>query len=135
MIKHRVTTAEERAALAMRGCYTEAWDKVLVSEDFTPEQLRNVRFEGEVTIGSRTRITDSTIANYTIGDDCIIDDVLRMECRHASTFGEGVKVAAVNENGGRTAVIYRNLTAQTAYLMTMMRNRASLAERLTHLIT
>ena len=135
MIKHRVTTTEERAALAMRGCYAEAWDKVLVAEDFSPEQLRNVRFEGEVTIGSRTRITDSTIANYTIGNDCIIDDVLRMECRHASTFGEGVKVAAVNENGGRTAVIYRNLTAQTAYLMTMMRNRASLAERLTHLIT
>ena len=135
MIKNRVTTTEERAALAMRGCYAEAWDKVLVAEDFSPEQLRNVRFEGEVTIGSRTRITDSTIANYTIGNDCIIDDVLRMECRHASTFGEGVKVAAVNENGGRTAVIYRNLTAQTAYLMTMMRNRASLAERLTYLIT
>ena len=135
MIKNRVTTTEERAALAMRGCYAEAWDKVLVAEDFSPEQLRNVRFEGEVTIGSRTRITDSTIANYTIGNDCIIDDVLRMECRHASTFGEGVKVAAVNENGGRTAVIYRNLTAQTAYLMTMMRNRASLAERLTNLIT
>ena len=134
MIKHRVTTAEERAALAMRGCYAEAWDKVLVSEDFSVEQLRNVRLEGEVTIGSRTRIIDSTIANYTIGNDCIIDDVLRMECRHTSTFGQGVKVAAVNENGGRTAVIYRNLTAQTAYLMTMMRSRASLTDRITHLI-
>ena len=98
---YRVTTAEERAALLSRGCYAEDWDRVLVSEDFDTEQLRNVRFEGSVTIGSKSRISDSTISNYEIGRECIIDDVLRMECRHASAFGEGVAVAAVNENGGR----------------------------------
>ena len=135
MVNRRVTTVEERAALALRGCYAEEWDKVLVAEDFEVQQLRNVRFEGSVTIGARTRISDSTISNYHIGNDCIIDDVLRMECRHASSFGEGVGVAAVNENGGRTAVIYRHLTAQTAYLMTMMRNRAAVAERIATLIS
>lgn len=122
----RVTTEQERAALALRGCYAEEWERVLVAEGFRVEQLRNVRFEGDVAIGSNTYITDSTISNYVIGNNCIIDDVLRMECRKASSFGEGVGVAAVNENGGRRAFIYRHLTAQTAYLMTMMRHPESL---------
>ena len=126
----RALTIEERALLEQRGCSALSWDDVTVSEDFRPEQLRNVRFEGATSIGSRTRISDSTISNYTIGDDCHIDDVLRMECRHASSFGEGVGVAAVNENGGRTAIIYREITSQIAYIMTMMRNRNEAVERL-----
>lgn len=131
---YRLTTAEERATLQSRGCYAEDWGRVLVSEDFCTEQLRNVRFEGAVTIGSNTRISDSTISNYEIGSGCVIDDVLRMECRHASSFGEGVGVAAVNENGGRTALIYRDMTAQVAYLMTMMRNRPEMVSRLMSLV-
>ena len=131
---YRLTSAAERETLLLRGCYAEEWDSVLVSEDFNAEQLRNVRFEGSVTIGSKTRISDSTISNYNIGSNCIIDDVLRMECRYASSFGEGVSVAAVNENGGRSALIYRELTAQIAYLMTMMRNRPKMVDRLKSLV-
>ena len=126
----RVLSQEERTLLEQRGCSALSWDEVTVTADFRPEQLRNVRFEGRTSIGSRTRISDSTIANYIIGNDCHIDDVLRMECRHASTFGEGVGVAAVNENGGRTAVIYREITSQIAYIMTMMRNRKEAVEQL-----
>ena len=131
----RVLSAEERTILEQRGCSALSWDEVTVAVDFRPEQLRNVRFEGRTSIGSRTRISDSTLANYHIGDDCHIDDVLRMECRHASTFGEGVGVAAVNENGGRTAVIYRELTSQIAYIMTMMRNRKEAVDQLLKMAT
>ena len=131
----RVLSQEERMLLEQRGCSALSWDEVTVSTDFRPEQLRNVRFEGRTSIGSRTRISDSTIANYIIGNDCHIDDVLRMECRHASTFGEGVGVAAVNENGGRTAVIYREITSQIAYIMTMMRNRKEAVEQLLKMAT
>ena len=131
----RVTTPQEREALERRGCYAEDWERVMVAPDFEVEQLRGVRFEGNVTIGSGTRIADSTISNYAIGANCLIDDVVRMECRHATTFGEGVRVAAVNENGGRTAVIYRELTAQIAYLMTMMRNREAMTSALLALAT
>ena len=131
----RVLSAEERTLLEQRGCSALSWDEVTVAMDFRPEQLRNVRFEGRTSIGSRTRISDSTIANYNIGNDCHIDDVLRMECRHASTFGEGVGVAAVNENGGRTAVIYRELTSQIAYIMTMMRNRKETVDQLLKMAT
>ena len=131
----RVLSSEERVLLEQRGCSALSWDDVTVSDDFRPEQLRNVRFEGRTSIGSRTRISDSTIANYAIGNDCHIDDVLRMECRHASTFGEGVGVAAVNENGGRTAIIYREMTSQIAYIMTMMRNRKEAVEQLLKMAT
>ena len=131
----RALSAEERTILEQRGCSALSWDEVTVSEDFRPEQLRNVRFEGRTSIGSRTRISDSTIANYSIGNDCCIDDVLRMECRHATTFGEGVGVAAVNENGGRTAIIYREITSQIAYIMTMMRNRNEAVQRLLKMAT
>lgn len=101
-----------------------------MAEDFHTGQLRNVRLLGDIYIGSNSYISDSTIANYHIGDNCIIDSVLRMECRHRSSFGEGVEVAAVNENNGRKAIIYRELDAQTAYLMTMMRNRAEATDAL-----
>ena len=102
----------------------------MVAEDFSPEQLRNVRFEGDVTIGSNTLISYSKIRNYQIGDNCYIDSVLRLECRHESLFGGGVMVSAVNENGGRSIPIYNELTAQVAYIMTMMRNRTALVEQL-----
>jgi carbonic anhydrase/acetyltransferase-like protein (isoleucine patch superfamily) len=133
-MNYRVTTHTEREALRLRGCYAESWESVEVSEDFRVEQLRNVRFEGSVRIGSNSRIADSTIANYHIGDNCTIDDVLRMECRYPTTFGEGVRVAAVNENGGRTAVIYREITAQEAYMMTMLRNRRDMVSRMESMI-
>ena len=134
MTELRDITSTEREALISRGCYAENWERIRVSTDFRVEQLRNVRFEGDVVIGSNSKISDSTISDYEIGNNCIIDDVLRMECRHTTSFGEGVRVAAVNENGGRTAVIYRELTSQIAYLMTMMRNRPQMVERIITMI-
>lgn len=133
-MEYRLITDRQREILQLRGCYAEDWNRVLVSDDFDTEQLRNVRFEGDVTIGSNTKISDSTISNYHIGNNCIIDDVLRMECRHLSSFGEGVSVAAVNENGGRSALIYRDMTSQVAYLMTMMRNRPEMVSALETLV-
>ena len=121
----RHITSEERSALELRGCLAESWERVMVAPDFRVEQLRNVRLEGEVTIGERSYISHSTICNYHIGPECHIDSVLRMECRHDSTFGNGVMVSAVNENGGRSIPIYNDLTAQIAYIMAMMRNRTS----------
>lgn len=119
----RQLTIEERYALEQRGCSAESWERISVADDFRVEQLQSVRLMGEVSIGSNTIITFSTIGNYHIGNDCRIDSVLRMECRHSSTFGNGVMVSAVNENGGRSIPIYNTLTSQIAYIMTMMRNR------------
>lgn len=130
MSQYRHITPEERTLLEQRGCCAESWEQVMVAPDFSAEQLRNVRLEGEVTIGSNSYIAYSTIRNYAIGNDCHIDSVLRMECRHDSTFGNGVMVATVNENGGRSIPIYNELTSQIAYIMAMMRNRTALIEEL-----
>lgn len=116
--------------MEQRGCSAECWEHIVVADDFHVEQLTGVRLYGEVHIGSNTYITFSTIGNYHIGNDCRIDSVLRMECRHTSTFGNGVMVAAVNENGGRSIPIYATLTAQIAYIMTMLRNRQRAVEQL-----
>ena len=113
-----------------RGCTAECWERIRVADNFRVEQLQNVRLMGEVSIGSNTTITFSTVDNYHIGDNCHIDSVLRMECRHSSTFGNGVMVSAVNENGGRSIPIYNTLTSQTAYIMTMMRNRKAVVEEM-----
>ena len=116
--------------MEQRGCWSESWERVMVAHDFTVEQLRDVRFEGDVTIGSKSYISHSTICNYSIGNNCHIDSVLRLECRHASTFGNGVMVSAVNENGGRSIPIYNSLTSQIAYIMAMMRNRTKTIDEL-----
>ena len=121
--KVRLLNDSERTSLAARGCSSTNWDEVYVCSDFSVEQLLNVHLIGSVHIGSGSRISNATIENYHIGSNCHIDSVLRLECRHATSFGEGVVVAAVNENGGRSVTIYRDLTAQIAYIMTMMRNR------------
>lgn len=126
----RQITDQEIILLEQRGCWAESWERVMVAQDFSPEQLRNVRFEGDVAIGSKTIISYSKICNYSIGDNCYIDSVLRLECRHDSLFGGGVMVSAVNENGGRSIPIYDNLTAQIAYIMTMMRNRKDVVTEL-----
>ena len=126
----RILTIEEQQALMQRGCTAESWEHIHVADDFRVEQLQNVRLMGEVSIGSNTTITFSTVGNYHIGDNCHIDSVLRMECRHSSTFGNGVMVSAVNENGGRSIPIYNTLTSQTAYIMTMMRNRKAVVEEM-----
>ncbi|MBR4951376.1 MAG: DUF4954 family protein [Alistipes sp.] len=130
MSQYRTLTLDERQALESRGCHAEDWDNVAVAHDFSVEQLRNVRLEGEIRIGSGSHISYSTLRNYTIGNNCHIDTVLRMECRHSSLFGNGVMVAAVNENGGRSIPIYNELTSQIAYLMAMMRNKVAMSEEL-----
>ena len=130
MQNRRTLTTEERTALEARGCLAEAWDNILVAPTFCVEQLRNVHFGGSVSIGANTFISDATIRNYDIGDGCTIECVMRLECRRSTTFGEGVRVSAVNENGGREVVIYRDLTAQVAYLMAMMRHRKAATDAL-----
>ena len=134
MDKLRQLTAEERVALKQGGSTAQNWDEVLVAEDFHPSQIRSSHFEGRVEVGSKSYIAYATIANYAIGARCRIESVMRLECRHSSTFGEGVSVAAVNENGGRSVAIYRNIKAQTAYVMAMMRNRKECVDRLQQMV-
>ncbi len=126
----RYLSSEERISLEARGCNALNWDDILVSDDFGVEQLSAVRFGGAVEIGRGVRIEDSYVANYVIGEGSIIEGVTRLECRHATSFANGVSVDTINENGGRAILIYEGLSAQTAYIWAMYRHRTELLERL-----
>ena len=129
----RLTHTEIEAVKAL-GNYAEDWSEVYVSEDFRPEQLQQSRLSGRVELASEARIIGSTVANYRIGERTLIEQVTALQCRHRSTFGNGVKVATMNENGGRTVKICDTLSAQVAYMMALYRHRPQLIEALEKLV-
>jgi hypothetical protein len=83
-------------------------------------------------IGADTRIANvgGHLSNYHIGQGVCIEDVGILESRPSATFGNGVRVEAVNEGGGREITLFNDLSAQFAYLQCLVRSRPALAERL-----
>ena len=68
------------------------------------------------------------IANYTIGENTIIDNCDLIVVDGESNFGNGIDVAVLNETGGREVVITDKLSAHTAYIMALYRHRPKLIE-------
>ena len=124
-------TSSQITALTAAGNYAQDWQLVRVSEQFDTSTIRGCRFEGVVEIEADVTLINSTICNYHICSGTTISDTLRLECRHISSFGNGTRVAAVNENGGRTVTIYNNITAQVAYIATMYRHRTDIVAAIT----
>lgn len=50
---YRSLTDAEAAALEARGCFCPDWRRIEVSADFIPDNIRHVRFEGQVRLGGR----------------------------------------------------------------------------------
>ena len=134
MTEYRKPTPAEIEALTAAGNSAENWDAIEVAQDFTPAQLSGCRLEGRVQIGRRARLRRCTIRNYRIGEEALIEGVTALECRCESSFGNGVWVAAINENGGRTVRIYDRLTAQTAYILAVYRYRPEAVEAIERMI-
>lgn len=74
------------------------------------------------------------LANYDISDDVIIENVDSLSVTERSAFGNGVRVAVLNETGGREIAMYNELSAHTAYLMAFYRHRPELISRLMHMV-
>ncbi|MCM1300449.1 MAG: DUF4954 family protein, partial [Bacteroides cellulosilyticus] len=123
MPRFRTLSDSEITALESAGVTAEAWPLVAVSDDFRPEQLQRCRLEGHVELASGACIRRSCVRNYRIGENSLVEDVVALECRKRSTFGNGVEVATMNECGGRTVKIADTLSAQAAYLMAVYRHR------------
>ena len=98
--------------------------------------IRNVTLHN-CTVGNHTLIEDihNYIANYVIGDECLIQNVDVMYIEGKATFGCNVSVSVLNETGGREVPIYNGLSASLAYLIALYRHRPLLIERLQALIT
>ena len=134
MATFRTLTAEEISSLEKLGNTAEEWSRIRVSEDFQPSQLLQCRLDGEVEIASGVRMMRSRVCNYRIGEGSVIEGVTSLECRHRSSFGNGVGVATMNECGGRTVKIFDTMLAQVAYVMAVYRHRPQTIAALEHMI-
>lgn len=76
----------------------------------------------ECTIGDAVCIdhVHDVISRYDIGDRVTIANVNVVAMKGSSTFGIGVRASVLNETGGMEVPISRHLTAQTAYMFTLM---------------
>ncbi|AOH41748.1 DUF4954 domain-containing protein [Tannerella serpentiformis] len=145
---YRKLTQCEIDALVASGCEAEDWQRVEVADvGFDPTRLRHVRFSGQISLGSAVDLRDATIcdcmvgdgvringvrsalAGYEIGRGARLTDIGTMTYRAGTTAGNGVRVAAVNENGGRAVPLFDGLTAQTAHLMVFHRHRTETLRR------
>lgn len=87
-MNYRKLTENEVAALESQACSAVDWAKIDVSEDFSTEFVKSVRFSGDIRLGSfrkeftlpggmkkHSGLYHATLHNVTIGDDCCIENV------------------------------------------------------------
>src|SRR4030042_6289692 len=74
------------------------------------------------------------IANYTIEDDAVIDNIDLLVVEGESSFGNGTEVAVVNEAGGREIPIYDHLSAHLAYVIAFYRHQPKVIKKLQEMI-
>lgn len=72
----------------------------------------------------------SYIANYKIGEGVVIHNVTTLAVDGETTFGNGVRVEAINEGGGRVIPIYDYLSTHVAYMMALYRHHPKLVSAL-----
>jgi hypothetical protein len=77
----------------------------------------------------------SYIANYTIENDVVIENIDLLALDGQTSFGNGTDAAVINEAGGREIPIYDNLSAQLGYVIALYRHRPKLIEKLRALIS
>lgn len=148
MYDYRLLSDEEIGILEENGCTAEDWTSLNVDYDFNPAFIRNVRFYGTVNLGvfeknievtngfmKHSGISNATLRNVTIGDNCLIENVgcyinnyvigdeccicnvATMETTAEATLGEGNTISVLNEAGNGNVVLFRGLTANIAALM------------------
>jgi acetyltransferase-like isoleucine patch superfamily enzyme len=70
------------------------------------------------------------IANYTIGEGTIIENIGALYTDGESSFGNGTSVSVLDETGGRSVLIYEGLSAQTAHVIVMHPHRPQVLSHL-----
>ena len=147
------------------------WDDIWVTDEFDPSMVRNNRFFGMVRIGRvkcevlqyhdlrvPVGITDSSIiscdigdnvaihdvhymANYIVGDNCILFNIQEICTTDHSKFGNGiikegepesvrVTLEVMNESGGRSILPFDGMITADAYLWAKYVDDAKLQQRL-----
>ncbi len=86
----------------------------------------------DVEIGDNCLIENvgGCISDYRIGDRVLVSDCGRIYMDGPSSFGNGVKVAVLDETGGREVPMFCGMSAQFAYMLAMYRHNAALTAAL-----
>jgi len=74
------------------------------------------------------------IANYVIEDDVIIKNCGKISTQGVSSFGNGTEVAVLNETGGRSVMIWDQLSAHQAYIIALYRHRVKAIKKMEQMI-
>ena len=164
-MNYRQLSNTEIDCLEKQSCSAEDWETILVHENFNTESIRNVNFSGSIKLGhysgtielyggvkKKSGISNATIHNCTIGDNCfihnvnnylaninignnvIIDNIQIFANEGKSYFGNNLPVSVLDEAGGRQIKIFDHLSAPIAYLMTLYRHKPKLISNLENLI-
>ncbi|MBD5340378.1 MAG: DUF4954 family protein [Bacteroides sp.] len=83
------------------GCVSDDWSRIQISEGTDLRRIRNVRFAGDIRIGS----------------DVTIENVSLLEMEPEAPCGVGTEVCVFDETGSRSVRIYPGLSAQMAMLI------------------
>ncbi len=88
MKNKRHLTPEEVMALKAQGCTAENWDCIQVAQEFDSEHIHNVRFSGEIALGTfrhvfllpggirkHAGLRNVTLHNVDVGNDCYIENI------------------------------------------------------------
>lgn len=77
-------------------------------------------------VGDDCRVADIAdfIGNYDIGRGCLVEYVEQLYTEGPTSFGNGIRVAVLKEDGGREVTLHEELTAQAAYLQCCYRHDA-----------
>jgi len=89
------------------------------------------------SIGSDVLISNigDYIANYRIEDDVTIKNCSKIHVEGMSSFGNGTRVAVLNETGGRTVRIWDKLSAHQAYIIALYRHRFKAITNIENMVT
>ena len=76
----------------------------------------------------------SYIANFRIEEGVVIHNVTTIATDGETTFGNGMIVEAVNEDGGRAIPVYDYLSTHVAYIMALYRHRPQVVSALKQMV-
>lgn len=153
-------TPQQIEQLKIQGCHAQAWDKIyfkntdvslihnvffvgnVIISGFNGEcieslgvrkrpclfqvTLRDVAINGNVII----RNVAQEIANYTIEEGVVIENVGALIVEGITSFGNGTEISPMIESGGREITLFDELDAQTAYILTFYRHHNNLQTRI-----
>ncbi len=160
----RYLNESEIESLIEKGCKSDNWQSIQVTDEFVSENIENVHFSGDIDLGvfkgscevekgvlkpcglyncflknvsiqNNIRIASTGfVQNYFIEEGVCIENTESIAVTGETTFGNGTKIEILNEGGGRELPIFDVLSSQIAYIMVNYRYDNDLIKSLEQMV-